>query len=73
MSEFLPENHKLALISFSTEAGRIKGRNKVRFILLSIYYQFCQILSTLTEHLKFGTSFPVELKNPASHLKIDTM
>ena len=71
MSEFLPENQKLALISFSTEAGRIKGRNKVRFIVLSTDYQFCQILSTLTEHLKFWTSSHVKLRNPAFRLKID--
>ena len=56
MSEFLPENHKLTLLSCSTEAGRIKGRNKVRFIVLSTYYQFCQILSNFTERLKFRTT-----------------
>ena len=29
MSQFLPESHMLAFISFSTEAGRIKGRSLI--------------------------------------------
>ena len=53
MSEFLPKNHKLALISFSTEAGRIKGRNKVRFIVLST------ILPILSNSVDFDRTFEI--------------